>query len=340
MFGIVLLWIVVYLLGMLFCKIAGEKETSQLWKHLIGFFFLVFCQGVVFFLGQMLGWGFRTAASMLLVVIVFGSILSVIICRKELRSMLKKAEGFSLKKMPYGRYIALLLWLFLAIVIVEITQAAGNRNDAMVETVQMTLLTDTMNQYHPFTGKPLELGVILSKKIITLPFWYSFLSVWTGFDGVNTVWVLGSLLTICFSLLAYAELGGILFFRHWKKTWLLIVLMELLYLSGDYYFGATGYRQLFYGYSGDIIVQTVIIPCVLSMLYRYFGPMLHKDFPTEKEKIKIWSLLLEFGLCIGSCFFLTSFVWGVVMVMISIILFAISSVGVRLTKRKKVQKER
>ena len=126
-----------------------------------------------------------------------------------------------------------------------------------------------------------------------------------------------------------------MFFRNWKKTWLLVVLMELLYLSGDYYFGAAGYRQLFYGYSGDVIVHTVVIPCVLSILYRFFGPMLHKDFPVEREKIHLWSLLLELGLMVGCCFFLTSFAWGVVMVFISMVLFAISSVGVRLTKRKK-----
>ena len=104
---------------------------------------------------------------------------------------------------------------------------------------------------HPFTKQKLELGVILSKKIITIPFFYSLLSMWTGFDAVNTVWVLGTMLTIVCSLCAFAELGGLLFFRDFKKTWLLLVFMELMYLSGDYYVGSVGYRQLFYGYSGE-----------------------------------------------------------------------------------------
>jgi hypothetical protein len=71
------------------------------------------------------------------------------------------------------------------------------------------------------------------------------------------------------------------------------------------------------------------------MLYRFMGPMLREDFPRERERIRLWSLVLELGLCVGSCLFLTSFVWGIFMALIAIALFAISCVGVRLTKRKK-----
>ena len=335
MLGIVLLWIIVYLSGMLFCKIAGEKETSQLWKHLIGFFFLVFCQGIFFFLGQLLGWNFRKTAWILTAFFLIVCCLSILICKKEVSKFFRKVKKLRLDKIVYGRYKALLLWLFIAMIFVVSFGTAGNRNDAMVETVQRTLLTDTMNQYHPFTGKPLELGVIMSKKIITLPFWYATLSLWTGLDGVTTVWVLGTLVTILLSLAAFAELGGLLFFRDFKKTWLLLLLLELLYLSGDYYVGSAGYRQLFYGYSGEVIVGVVVIPCVLSMLYRYMGSVMRVDFPLEREQIHLWSLLLELGLCVGSCLFLTSLVWGIFMVLIAMVLFAISCVGVRMTKRKR-----
>ena len=335
MLGIVLLWIVVYLSGILICKIAGEKETSQLWKHLIGFFFLVFCQGIAFFVGQLAGWSFQNTGWMLVVILVITSFLSLLFCRTELMENIKKMERFSLKKFSYGRHIALFFWIFIALIYVIISGSAGNRSDAMVETVQTTLLTDTMNQYHPFTRQPLELGMILSKKIITLPFWYAQLSVWTGLDGVATVWILGSFITLVVSFLAFAELGGLLFHRDFRKTWLLLVLMELLYLSGDYYVGSAGYRQLFYGYSGEVIVGSITIPCMLCLLYRFLGPYLRQDFPAEKEKISWWGLLLEGGLLLSSCLFITSLAWGIVMVLMAIVLFAISSVGVRLTKRKK-----
>lgn len=335
MLGIVLLWIVVYLSGMLFCKISGEKEASQLWKHLIGFFFLFFCQGVVFFGGQLLGWSFRKTAMILTVFLLVVCCFSVFLCKKEIGQLWNKIKKFSFKEVKNGRYLALFLWLLLGLIFVVAFDTAGNRNDAMVETVQTTLMTDTMNQYHPFTRVKMDLGVIMSKKIITLPFFYSLLSVWTGLDAVNTVWVLGTSLTIVFSLAAFAELGGLLFFRDFKRTWLLLLFMELMYLSGDYYVGSVGYRQLFYGYSGEVIVATVVIPSILSILYRFFGPILREDFPKEKENISLWGMLLSLGLCVGSSFFLASFAWGILMVVIAVILFAISIVGVRLTKRNR-----
>lgn len=335
MLGIVLLWSVIYLSGTLICKIGREKETSQLWKHLIGFFFLFFCQGCVFFVGQLTGCPFSESRRILVGILTGVSFLALIVCYKEIEKFLVEMKSFSLKKMKYGRYKALMFWLFLGLAMVIITGTAGNRNDAMIETVQTTLMTDTMNRYHPFTKQPLELGMILSKKIITLPFWYSSLSLWTGINAVDTIWSLGSLVTILFSLMAFGELAGLLFFRDFRKSWLLIVLLELMYLSGDYYAGSAGYRQLFYGYSGEVMTATIIIPGVFCILYRFLGQYLRSDFPKEKEGISIGGMILELGICLGSCFFLTSFVWGILSVLIAMVLFFLSMAGVRLTKKIK-----
>lgn len=334
MLGIVLLWIVVYLSGMLVCKICGEKETSQMWKHLIGFFFLIFCQGIVFFGGQLLGWNFRKAGLVLTLVLLGISAVSLLVCRKDILLLFKKISSFSIKKAKYPRHWALLVWLFLGIALVVAFGTVTNRNDAVVETVITTLMTDSMNVYHPLTRRPLEAGIILSRKLITLPFWYSMLSVWTGLEVADAVWILGTLITTACSLAAFGELAGLLFARDFKKTWLLIILMELLYLSGDYCVQATGYRQLFYGYSGEVIVSSVVIPCVLSILYRFWRTFFKKDFSMEREKISFWGTIAELGLCIGCCFFMAPLVWGVYFVIISMILFGLSILGVYWTKRK------
>lgn len=334
MLSIVLLWIVIYLSGSFICKIGGEKETSQLWKQLIGFFFLFFCQGCVFFVGQLMGYSFSKSRGILVGILTGITLLSFVVCYRELVKIVIKIKDFSLKKMKYGRYKALVLWLFLGFIMVITMKTVGNRNDAMVETVQTTLMTDTMNQYHPFTKQPLELGMILSKKIITLPFWYASLSVWTGINAVDTVWSLGSLLTVFFSLMAFGELAGLLFLRDFKKSWLLIVLLELMYLSGDYYIGSAGYRQLFYGYSGDVIAATIIIPGVFCILYRFLGPHMWNEFPKE-EKLSLWGFLVEFGICVGSSLFLTSFAWGIVLVIITVILFFLSLAGRKFIKKMK-----
>lgn len=339
MVGIVLLWAAAYFSGMLFCKIVGENETSQVWKHLIGFLFLIFCQGCVFFGGQLLGWNFKKTGDVLLLLYVLICCVSILICKEEWKQMVKEIRTFSTVKIAHKRHKALFWWLFLGIVFAVTAKAVLNRSDAMLEMVQTTLMTDTMNQYHPFTKEKLELGVILSKKIITLPFWYSILSLWTGWDALMTVRVAGTVITVLYSFLAFGELGRLLFFNDFKKTWLLLIFMELLYLSGDYCAEAAGYRQLYYGYSGEVIVATVILPCVISMLYRFLGAFLRKDFPKEKERISIFGLVGQMGLCIGCCFFLTSYAWGVVLVVTAIFMCTFSIIVAGLINKKQERRK-
>lgn len=329
MLSIVLLWCVVYLSGMLICKIAGERETNHLWRHLIGFFLLLFCQGIVFSYGQFAGWSFEKSRKLLEVSLNLLLLVSLIVCWKEIRKMLRELRNFWKEDSRHKRYYALSFWLFLGLAMVIMGSTAGNRKDAVVETVQTTLMTDTMNQYHPFTGQPLEEGVILSRKILTLPFWYSTLSVWTGLGATDVVWGLGSLGAALFSLMAFGELAGLLFERDFRKSWLVVVLLELMYLSGDYYEGAAGYRQLFYGYSGEVITAAVVIPAVLCILYRFLG-----DFSKEKEKLSLWGTVLELGICLGSCLFLTTVVWGILMTGIAMALCILSMSGIRLMKRR------
>ena len=49
--------------------------------------------------------------------------------------------------------------------------------------------------------------------------------------------------------------------------------------------------------------------------------------------------MLSLGLFVGSSFFIASLAWGVLMVVISTVLFIISIVGVRLTKQNKEKGE-
>lgn len=334
MLGIVFLWIAAYGSGMLLCKVLGEKETSQMWKHLIGFFFLIFCQGCVFFGGQLLDWNFQKAGDVLLVIYVFVCLLSFLICKKEWRQALSRAKGFFLKNGEHKRYQALFFWLFLGIILAVLSAADSSRKDAVLETVQTTLMTDTMNQYHPFTREPLQLGVILSRKVITLPFWYALVSLWTGLKPLVVVRVLGTLLTISCSLLAFGELARLLFFKNFRKTWLLLVLMELLLLSGDYSEMASGYGLLFYGYTGEGIVAAVILPSMICMLYRFCGGFFREDFSKEKDGIRIPALVGQAGLCMGCCLFLTSSVWGVVMVLTAVVIGILSVIAAFIINRR------
>ena len=228
MLSIVLLWSAVYLTGMLLCKISGEKETSQLWIHLAGFFFLFFSQGIVFTAAQLLELSFGQACTYLILILTLAALAGLFAGRKELAALPGKLRQLFGEDKKKKLYFALMCWLWLGIFLVLGTGMVMNRQDALLEIMQTTLETDTINKIHPFTGQPMELGVIFSKRLQTLPFWYAALQTWTGCSAQDTVWVWGSFFTITFSLIAFTELASLLFKRDFQKIWLFVCLMELL----------------------------------------------------------------------------------------------------------------
>lgn len=339
MLGIVLLWLAVYLLGMLLVKLGREKETSQLWIHLTGFFFLFFTQGTIFTAAQLLGWSFIRALNVLALVLGAASLLSVLLCKKELIALAGKRKGMLKRRKTRNIYLMLVFWFWLGIFLVLCKGMVGNRQDALLETMQTALLTDTMNQYHPFTGQFMELGVILSRKILTLPFWYGAVKSWTGFTPQDTVWVWGSFFTITFSLMAFSELAGLLFRRDFRKTWLFAGLLELLILSGDYVSSAAGYRLLFYGYAGETIVGAVALPMLLCVLYRLFAPLFQsqEEFDQEREGITPWGAILKLGLLFTASLFLAPLLWGPVLLGMAALLFGLCLIGICVIKRLRKQ---
>lgn len=335
MLGIVVLWLAVYLTGILLCKTGWEKETSQLWIHLTGFFFLFLTQGIVFTAAQLLNWSFSQAWMILTGILGAVSFLALAVCRRELGRVMDKIKSLRKRKeKETGRYMALTAWLWLGIFLVLCIGMVGNRQDALLETMQTSLQTDTLNQIHPFTGMPMELGVIFSKKILTLPFWYGALCRWTGFSAQDTVWVWGSFFTITFSLMAFGELAGLLFKRDRKKTWLFMILLELLILSGDYFSGTAGYQLLFYGYAGETIVGAVALPMLLTVLYRLLAPFFQEEqFCPAKEGMSLWGAVLKLILIFGSSLFLAPLLWGPGILVVGVILFGLCLAGVRLIKK-------
>lgn len=319
MIGVIIVLILGYLTGLLLETIGKGKETSWMWKCLIGFFFLLLCQGPIFMAAQMLQWNFRKAAFLAAVVLALPAVLSLIFCGKKLLGNLRAIRGAKrMEKIQLVPYV-LLSVLFLGMVFLLFHYSGTLRQDAYAETVQRTLYTDTMNQYHPLTGQQMEM--IFSKKMITLPFFYSMLSLFTGAEGTTMVWVWGSLLTFFLALAAQSELAGLLFHRDPKKTWLFVLFLELLYLAGDYAAGAFGYRQLLYGYQGETIVAGVLLPLVVATLYRCFGQVLDTTFDKEREGLSLWKGVLVLGICVGSSLFLTSLATGALLILITVAIF-------------------
>lgn len=325
MLGLVLVWLTVYLTGMLLCKIGGKKETSQLWIHLTGFFFLFLVQGGVFTAAQLLNLSFGKATLLMLVILAGCDLLALLLCQRQIRETIARIRNGRKENRQGNLQLWLIGWLWLGMLLVLSTGSEGNRLDAVLETVQTTLYTDTMNRFHPFTGQEMELGVILSKKVLTLPFWYAALARWTGFSAAETVLVLGSFLTITASLMAFTQLANLVMGRKTRENWLFVVLLELLILSGAYATAASGYRLLFYGYSGETIVGMAALPMLLCVLYRLCIPLLlgRHSRVRQEDQLGVWGALVKLGLLFGSSLFLAPLTWGPILLLIGTVLFVI-----------------
>lgn len=332
MLAIILLWVVVYLSGILICKIEGEREASQLWIHLTGFFFLIFLQGVIFLVVQLLDWNFSKGRDLLAACFFVTSLVSLIFCHKEVRNNIDRIKNNQIEK---KRHLSLLLWLFLALLWIIISQRTVAGADAIVETTAITLHTDTLNKYHPFTHQPLYSGIIFSRKLITLPFLYSAISSWTGIDPETTVRVLGTSFSLLFSFIAFAYLGKLLFHDNKNHTYLLLIMMEFLYLSGDYDSSMDIYRQLYQGYSGEVIVALVLLPAVITILYRLTGFLLREDFHRKEQGIETGTAMISLSLCFAASIFLTTITWGVFMLLLSLFLYGITAGIILWMKREK-----
>lgn len=337
MLALMILWIVAYLSGLLFCKIGGEKETSQLWVHLTGFFFLFFLQGIVFFAAQFLDWNFTTALHCLEMIGAVVVLCCLMICRKEIKSILKGIKNLTAENSGFVRYFCLIICLFTAFMWMVFNRVGMTRNDAVVEIAATTIMTNTINEYHPFTHEPLSLGVILSRRIVTLPFWYAALSKWSGFSPVVTVQLVGTGIGLLLTLLAFAELGSVLVERNTHHTLWIVILMEFLYLSGSYFTGNESWRQLYYGYSGEVLTASVLVPGILTVLYRMLGRYLRSKFQEESLGIGVGNGLFRIGVMFGISLFFTTIQWGAFVVFLSVLLFGIMSliiIGMKKAARK------
>ncbi|MFI3214431.1 MAG: DUF6077 domain-containing protein [Eubacteriales bacterium] len=266
--GVLLLIMGPFLMGIVVNEIGRKKETNQIETYLSGFFFLFLMQGGIFFVGIYGNLTFSMTSKILLIAIL------AIVCVGLLIGVIKRKKYFAINvskvKLENKKDKLLYLSLFIIVAIQIYTMFAfmpAVRDDIMLETMITTLSTDTMYQYHPLTGSLMSLGMIGSKKLITLSMWYSFLSKYMMISPAVALYVVGSACTLILSYFAYGCVFYTLFLGDLKKTIIGLNFLGLLYLAGDYYTMTIGYQQLYYGYAGEVICVSVMIPYLMYIIY-------------------------------------------------------------------------
>ena len=271
--GVLLIFIMPYMAGYLLKEITRQQATNQLEPYLIGFFFLFFVQGVIFIPAVFLSIPFETADSIMLA--LFLLILAAFLILLTI-SFIKSARE---KKDPQkaGRWkkeeeiLGICAFFVFILVLLRIFWGIGYaREDAMLETVKTTLDTKTMFQYHPLTGQKMEFGMIASKKIVTLPLYYAFLTSFTGLNANVLLYGILPVYTLMTAVGATYLLVSDLVGKNRTKILVFHILLGLLILAGGYQRDIVGYHILYNGYAGETICAVIFIPYMLTLIFRWY----------------------------------------------------------------------
>ncbi|MCR5800467.1 MAG: hypothetical protein K6G69_10365 [Lachnospiraceae bacterium] len=266
--GIIFILLLPYATGIIWNVITRQKETNQIETYLIGFFSIFLIQGVLFALYNFMGMPYEKVCNILTYVtyaLMGLGVVGGIICRKEIAADFKKV---TFRKDE--RIMAILMILVIALVVLRVVLLFGyERNDIMLETVRINVMTSTVNTYNPLTGRMYELGLINSKKLISLPLFYTYWCMTYGIEARVLLYIVITLQTVmCMFFACECAMEGIL--RSNKKMYTCMMFVGVMLLSGDYFEGALGYKVLWNGYLGESIIAAVIIPYTINLIMDFY----------------------------------------------------------------------
>ncbi len=325
--GIVLIAVLPYMAGYIIKTLMNSKETGQIETYLTGFFFIFLLQGLFFSVGymvlnrpfDMLCRDFKIVLGLIVIAfVIVGTVNLVLIFIKGKKEIYRA-------KLKNDEWILLGIMLVIAALIVARVFCITDyiRDDYMLPTVRMTVSTHTINEFNPITGRPYELGLITSRKIITLPVYYAFLCCTFGIDTLNLLYVIMTLQTVaCTYLSCMFFITPILKVR--SRIYMFGIFLGAIILSGDYFMNAIGAKLLWRGYAGDTIVAAVILPYALALVvgdYRqvFLADKDQAEYKKEIKRIRIQSIF-KLILVSMTSLFITSVAKGLLIIAITVVL--------------------
>jgi len=316
--GVLFIFVMPLLAGYVVNIITRQKETSQIETYLIGFFLLFFLQGPLFFLSIKQNLGFAQACQRVKIVLVVVAFLGVAVAAFRVFGAIKsrkeknKEQDETLFVTKHGKeekiYFVCMLFVFVIALVQIFAALPYTREDVVLETVRTTLSTDTMYQVHPLTGKNMELGMITSKQLVTLPLYYAFLADLAGLEAKVLLYVVISAFVLIASYFAVIKFAMAYFGKNRKAISLFMLIYGVMVISGTYFEYAGGYRLLYNGYAGEVICLLVMMPYVMYLLV------------TFKEKKQIWQNLVKIGICLMASLFMTGMGTGVLFILATLVI--------------------
>jgi len=311
--GIILVLYMPLAIGCIFDFITRQKKANQIETYLIGFFSFFLMQGVIFSLYNFVHIPFETCCRILTYSNYGIAGLSIIVLLFKLRHI--KEVDFK-KLIPRKNELVVLGILLLAILVVIariVSIYNYERNDIMLDTVRVNVLTNTVNTYNPLTNRPYELGLINSKKLVTMPLLYTYWCITYGIDARVLLYFVCTFQTLfCIFMACKCATTGVL--KTKRKRRLCLFFVAVLLASGDYFAGAIGYRVLWNGYDGATIVAAVMMAYVIYLVM-YWYRLERGDYGKKKIAARI-VLALRLLICLCSTLFLTGLATGALLIIL------------------------
>lgn len=346
-YGTLLLIALPYMVGYILKFCFNKREISQIETYLIGFFSLFLLQGVVLAGGNILDIPVNELRMILLGIVIAIQVVWVIVLishtvlssRRQIRAAVESqidenpdvniisARGsnhgideLTHESLGKSDYILMCLAVVSAVLVVLRIIYLLNyiRMDGMLATVRTSASTGTIFQYNPFTNQPFSIGLIGSRKIISLPIYYSF---WTGTFGIDASLFLNMIIilqTYICSLMTIVLLVVPLLHSR-RKELIFCIFFNALVLSGDYYSHAQGFKLLHQGYDGAVIVALVMIPYCMYLVTEFY----QQELQGSSWSNRIFSIV-RLAICALGSIFITTLSSGLLLIVIVlIIMFAV-----------------
>lgn len=301
--GAVLFMLLPYLAGYSCKCILRWKETNQIETYLIGFFFLFFLQGVILIPCVWLGKSLTSAGSIFLVAALVIAAISAVLGVWTFFAGRKKDKQESKLKPVWKKTDRSLLFIMIVVfllILVRMFWGIGIlREDITLETILASLQSDSLFKMHPLTGRPMEAGMIASKKIVTLPLFYACIARLTGLEADILIYlVVGGMVLLC-SYYATALLFSKITVPARGKLYIFWIAYGLLLLAGDYHTDTLAYRMLYRGYDGPTICFGVILPYLLYLIVSWYKQESGEEVVAFSVRVKyVLKMLLGLAVCV------------------------------------------
>lgn len=326
--GIIVIITMPYMAGYILKSVINKKEISQIETYLTGFFFVFFLQGLVSFVQYLLrGCSFAALCksynmAFIVLMVVF---CATLIVNLILRIINGKGEKVYHPKYRRVEYLLMLIVLILSACIIYRVVGLTDylRDDIMLPTIRTTLATNTIYEYNPITSEQFTLGLINSKRMISLPIFYAYLCRTFGLDEPFLIYVVMTIQTLFCTVFA-CLLFIMPVLRSRAKSILFTVFLATVLLSGDYFSGSIGFKLLWNGYSGDAVVTGAMLPYIMYVITDWYRTV--RENKEEKGVKAAIANLVKLILCFGASLFITGITSGVLLLVIEAGLLGVASI--------------